>query len=65
MGMSDLMVIILLLVITYFLWTIRRALVHICAQLALLCKFTEELKCHVTGKASDQGDDINSILKGY
>jgi len=60
--MSDLMVIVFLLVITYFVWSLRRALVHICAQLSLLCKFTEEIKCHITGTGPNPDDDINKLL---
>ena len=60
--MSDLILIGLLLVILYYLWAARRALLHICAQLSLLCKFTQEMKCHLTGTAPDPGDDINKIL---
>jgi hypothetical protein len=60
--MSDLIVIVLLLVITYFLWAARRALLHICAQLSLLCKFNEEIKCHLTGTEPNPDDDINKLL---
>ena len=59
---AELMVIVLLLVMTYFVWSARRALVHICAQLSLLCKFTEEIKCHMTGTDQNPDDDINKIL---
>ncbi len=46
--MSDLIVIVLLLVITYLAWSARRALMHTCAQLSLLCKFSEgnEMSSH-------------------
>jgi hypothetical protein len=60
--MAELIVIVLLLVITYFAWSARRALVHICAQLSLLCKFSEEIKCHLTGTDPNPDDDINKLL---
>jgi hypothetical protein len=60
--MSELIVIVLLLVITYFVWSARRALLHICAQLSLLCKFSEEIKCHITGTGPNPDDDINKLL---
>jgi hypothetical protein len=62
LGMAELIIIVLLLVMVYFLWVIRRALVHTCAQLALLCKFTQEIKCHVTGTEPNPEDDINKVL---
>ena len=60
--MTDVIVVALLLLMTYFLWSVRRALVHICVQLALLCKFTEEIKCHLTGTKPNPDDDLNKIL---
>lgn len=60
--MTDLIIIGLLLVVVYFLWVIRRALVHVCVQLSLLCKFTEEIKCHITGTEPNPDDDLNKIL---
>jgi hypothetical protein len=63
--MLELAIVVLLLTAIYFLWSSRRALVHICAQLALLCKFTEEIKCHLTGREKDPDDDIDKILKNY
>ena len=56
------LIVILLLVIAYLMWSVRRALVHLCVQLSLLCKFTEELKCHVTGTEPNPEDNINNIL---
>jgi hypothetical protein len=60
--MTELIVIILLLVITYFAWSVRRALVHISVQLSLLCKFSEEIKCHLTRTEPNPDDDINKFL---
>ncbi len=63
--MVDLILTFLLLVIIYFLWTIRRGLVHMCVQLGLLCKFTEAMKCHLTATEPDPDDDITKILSGH
>jgi hypothetical protein len=60
--MTGAIILILLLVVIYFLWSVRRALIHICVQLSLLCKFTEEIKCHVTGTEPNPDDDLNKIL---
>jgi hypothetical protein len=60
--LAELIVIVLLLVMIYFVWSARRALVHICAQLSLLCKFTEEIKCHLTGTEPNPDDNVNKLL---
>jgi hypothetical protein len=60
--MTELIIIVLLVVMVYYLWVIRRALIHICAQLALVGKFTEEIKCHITGTSHNPDDDINKLL---
>jgi hypothetical protein len=63
--MTDWIVIVLLLVMVYFLWSLQRALVHICGQLAILRKFAQQIKCHRTGtEAKWRPPDLLQIIEG-